>query len=413
MTELRIPKRARPYAKARINTPAWQRLLIGRDLSPSRAEYDAVIGALWEGDKPMDELVDWIYAFGPGRARGMLMQAVEQGVASVQDAPAPLVKFFNMIDTDPVWLDRSLLEEGVRFIHGTGLAAPYVLRDLALMGGYLLSGFNHVLVMTGALNKDASLRIAETGKWWIDCTEPNGMERFGSGFKSTLQVRLVHAMVRRTLGKRSEWDAEQWGVPVNQIDMVATYLGFCVVMLGGLRKLGVPVTPRESKAVMHLWAYAGWLMGVDEKWLVFNERDGIVLLSHTFMTQSRPDWTSKELAGALAQEPLHRKYPNLPGLRGKLAYHQHLSVSRYFLGKQKMAQLGLPEEVTPWFPLLTALPRFANYSVHRFLPTLRESQQKEGRAIQLATLAAMFGDKEHHVGIHRDQQMQGERAAAQ
>lgn len=402
MTPLRIPTRARPFDKARVKTPAWQRYLIGRDLSPSQAEYDAVVSALWEGDAAMDTLVEWMYAFGPVKARALLSQAIDNGIATVPDAPAPLWDFFNTLETPPAWLDRSLLEDAVRFIHGTGLAAPYVLRDLALMGGYLLSGFNHVLVMTGALNKDASLRIAETGKWWIDCTESGGLERFGAGFKSTLHVRLVHAMVRRNLSSRQEWDAEQWGVPVNQIDMVATYLGFCVVMLGGLRQLGVPVTPHESRAVMHLWAYAGWLMGVDEKWLVFNERDGIVLLSHTFMTQSRPDWTSRELAGALAQEPLHRQYPHLRSLRQKLAYHQHLSVSRYFLGKQKMAQLGLPSNVTPWFPLLTALPRLAHYSAQRWLPILRERQQEKGRTDQLQALAAMFGEQHQQVGIHRD-----------
>lgn len=400
---LKIPQRARPFAKARIHTPAWQRYLLGRDLSPRRNEYDAVVAALWESDPLMDELVEWMYAFGPGRARGLFTQALDNGLHTLQDPPAALVRFFSAVETAPAWLDRRLLDDAVKFIHATGLAAPYVLRDLALMGGYLLSGFNHVLVMTGALNKDASLRIAETGKWWIDCTEPGGLERFQAGFKSTLHVRLVHAMIRRNLNQRSDWDSEKWGMPVNQIDMVATYLGFCVVMLGGLRQLGVPVTSHESKAVMHLWAYAGWLMGVDEKWLVFNERDGIILLSHTFMTQSRPDWTSRELAGALAQEPLQRQYKNLRDWRSKLAYHQHLSVSRYFLGKKKMTQLGLPEDITPWFPLLTALPRLAHYSLHRVLPPLRQKQQQQGRAAQLQALAAMFGDQSQKVGIHRDQ----------
>lgn len=402
-SSLKIPHRARPFDKAHIETPLWQRYLFGRDLSPNRSEYEAVVSACWDGDQAMDELVEWMYELGPSKSRALFTQALEKGLNTVQDAPAPLVKFFNLIETKPSWLDPQLLEDAVHFIHGTGMAAPYVLRDLALMGGYLLSGFNHVLVMTGALNKDASLRIAETGQWWIDCTEFGGMERFSPGFKSTIHVRLVHAMVRRGLAKKPEWEAEKWGLPVNQIDMVATYLGFCVVMLGGLRKLGVPVTSHESKAVMHLWAYAGWLMGVDEKWLVFNERDGIVLLSHTFMTQSRPDWTSRELAGALAQEPLHRKYPNFSDLRGKLAYHQHLSVSRYFLGKQKMAQLGLPENVSAWFPIASAIPRLVNYSAHRFIPGLREKQEKEGRAAQLQSLQSMFGDKERKVGIHRDQ----------
>ena len=409
---MQIPQRARPFEKARINTPVWQRLLFGRDLSPSRAEYDAVVGALWQGDKAMDALVEWMGEAGFGVSRPLFAQAVEQGIDSLDNPPEALATFFRTVEAEPAWLDRSLLDEAVAFIHGTGMAAPYVLRDLALMGGYLLSGFNHVLVMTGALNKDTSLRIAETGKWWVDCTEYGGLELRGAGYKSTLHVRLVHALVRRGLARQPKWEAEKWGVPVNQIDMVATYLGFCVVMLGGLRKLGIPVTARESKAVMHLWAYAGWLMGVDDEWLVHTERDGIVLLSHTFMTQSRPDWTSQELARALAEEPLQRDFPNLKSLRGKLAYHQHLSVSRYFLGKKKMGQLGLPEDISAWYPLLTAAPRFAQYMTQKSVPVLRARQQRIGRAQQKETLRQMFGKSEQAVGVNRGQSVSSKTAEA-
>ena len=121
----------------------------------------------------------------------------------------------------------------------------------------------------------------------------------------TLHVRLVHSLVRRNLASREEWDVAQWGLPLSQVDMVATYLGFCVVMLGGLRKMGVPVTPRESRGVMHLWKYASWLMGVDERWLVVSERDGIVLLHLTLMTAALDQ---PELGKALAQEPLERHF---------------------------------------------------------------------------------------------------------
>lgn len=394
---LPIPTRARPFEKTRQPTPAWLRLILGRELAPSREEYEAVCAGLWEGDAAMDALVDWMFAYGPRQARALFEQALEQGVGTIKDCPEPLRAFFKGIDNPPPWLDRELLEEGVRFIHGTGLTAPYVLRDLALMGGYLLSGFNQSLVMTGALNKGASRRVAETGKWWIDCTEPGGMQRFGPGFKSTLHVRLVHGLVRRNLASKPEWDSKHWGLPLSQVDMVATYLAFNVVMLGGLRKLGIPVTPRESKAVMNLWNYACWLMGVDARWLVKSEREGVVLLNHTLMTQSRPDWTTRELGQALSQEPLDRSYEHFQGLRRKLAYHQHLSVSQYFLGREKMQQLGLPDDVSSWYPLLTLAPRFASYTGQRLLPGLKKRQQERGRAEQKAVLAAMFGDSEQSV----------------
>ncbi|MCG8535461.1 MAG: DUF2236 domain-containing protein [Pseudomonadales bacterium] len=391
-----IPSRVRPFEKTQAPTPWYMKTLLKRDMAPTAEEYDRLIAALWQGDGPMDTLVEWMFEYGPGDAKALIEQAVVKGVGTIEDCPQPLLDFFETLETPPAWIDQELVEEGVRFIHGIGITAEYVLRDLALMGGYLLSGFNQSLVLTGALNKGAAKRIAETGKWWIDCTEPYGLTRYGVGFKSTIHVRMIHSLVRRNLAKKPQWDSSKWGLPLSQIDMVATYLGFSVVLLGGLRKLGVPVTPRESKAVMHLWAYACWIMGVEEKWLVQTEREGIVLLNHTYMTQSKPDDTSRELAQALADEPLERTYKRFEKLRRQFSYHQHLSISQYFLGDKKIGDLGLPKS-SSWYALLSTPPRFASYTSQRFNPLARKAQQKHGRRQQKAMLGAMFGQSEHGV----------------
>lgn len=388
------PRRARPFDKTRGATPGWLRRLIGRELAPSRAEYDAALAGLEVGDPAMDELVAWMHEFGPREARALYQRALDDGLATIPDCPRPLYRFFKELERPPAWVDFELIDEGARFIQTTGMAAPYVLRDLALMGGYLLSGFNQSLVLTGALNRGTARRVAETGKWWIDCTEEGGLRRFADGFRDTLHVRLVHGLVRRNLNARDDWDHGQWGLPLSQVDMVATYLGFCVVMLGGLRKMGVPVTRRNSRAVMHLWKYAAWLMGVEEKWLVDSESEGIVMLHHTLLTQSRPDHTSVELGRALAGEPLARTFGVAGGLRRRWAYHVHLSVTRYFLNREKMAQLGLPPGVLPWFPLLTLVPRFLGQVLSRPLPGLRDAQRRRGRRAQRRALAQMFGDGE-------------------
>ncbi len=389
------PLRARPFAKTQAPTPPLPRLLLGRELAPTQEEFDAVLDATWDGDEAMDALVEWMTSYGFRRARGLFERAIEQGIGSIPDAPEPLRRFFATVDAEPAWLDRGALRDGIRFLHGAGTANGYVLRDLALMGGYLLTGFNHALVKTGALGGSTSRRIAETGKWWIDCTEHGGLERFGEGFATTLRVRLVHALVRRNLSN-GDWDHARWGLPLNQIDMAATYLGFCVVLLGGVRKLGVPVTPRESAGVMHLFRYACWLMGVDERWLVDSERQGIVLLHHAVLTQGQPDWTTLELARALANEPLDRRYPSFEGLRRRLDYERHLSATSYFLGAEKMAQLGL-RPTSGWYPTVTFLPRFVAYTMQRFVPVLRARNERRGRAAQKAFLVSFLGRRPESV----------------
>lgn len=390
-----LPDRVRPFSKTQTDK-RWLHWIVGRNPAPTENEWRQMAQALWDGDEPMDQLVDWMLAEKAPDRRQLFERALTNGIESLDLAAGPLQEFFAIIDKEPAWLDRNLLEEGVRFIHGTGLAAPYVLRDFALMGGYLLSGFNQALILTGALNKSASQRIAETGRWWIDCTESLGLSRFGMGFKSTIRVRWVHALVRRNLKKNPQWDSARWGAPLSQIDMVATYLAFGPVMLGGLRVLGIPVTPRESRAVMHLWKYAGWLMGVEERWLVDDERQGILRLYHTFMTQSRPDESSRLLGRALSQEPLSRTYARFETWHRQLAYHQHLSVSRLFLGKKGLEDLGLPRHIHAWFPVLTVIPRLAAYCTGRFLLN-PERLQQQGRKLQLEALASMFGEKSQQI----------------
>ena len=393
--EIIVPGRVRPFEKARKHTPGWLKAILGRELSPTREEYQRVTQALWDGDQAMDALVAWMFEADTRNRKAQIQWAIDHGEDGLGDCPQAIQDFFKTLENPPEWIDFELIEEGARFIHGLGTAAGYVLRDLALMGGYMLSGFNQSLVKTGALNRGTAQRIAETAKWWVDCTEYGGLQPFAPGYKTTLQVRLVHALVRRGLDKRPDWDHGQWGLPLSQIDMVATYLGFSVVMLVGLRKLGIPVLPRESKAVLHLWSYACWLMGVESRWLVQTEREGFVLLNHTYMTQSPPDETSQELARALAEEPLERSYKRWQPLQRKLSYHQHLGMSRYFLGKHNLQRLGFENPDFPWFPLLSNGPRAIAYTAGHFLPGQRERQQQRGRQAQLAMMASMFGDREH------------------
>jgi len=197
---------------------------------------------------------------------------------------------------NPGWADWKLIEEGVHFIHGTGRAATDVLRDMALMGGYLMVAFNKTLILTGELEKGAAPRLASTAQWWLKVVNPQANIAGGDGALATLRVRWMHALVRHQLSNSPQWDSRQWGLPINQVDMAATYLGFSAVMLLGLRKMGIVVTPRNSRAVMQLWKLIGWQMGVKEQWLVDTEAQALVRLRQFLFTHSPPDESSHRLA---------------------------------------------------------------------------------------------------------------------
>lgn len=370
--------------------------LFGRDGEPTPAQWDRLGMALWDGDPLADAVAEWMHTEGMGPAYARLERAIDQGLAAVPDAPPALRRYIEAAERLPDWADPLLMDQGARFIQSTGQHGMLVLRDAGLMAGYQAGAINQTLVMTGALRKGPQRRVAETTSWWIDCTREGGMRRHGKGFKTTLKVRVMHALVRRSVARRPEWNAAQLGLPVNQVDMQATYLGFSVVHLLALRGTGVVVTPEDAHAMMHLWRYIGWLMGVDASWLYETEMAGRVGLYHNLLSQAPPDDSSVALGRALMDEPLSRHYPRMGWLRGRFNKHRHLSVVRWFVGSEGMRNLGLPQAL-PWYPALTLLPRLMWTGAHRLVPGGYGRLVSAGNQEQMDYLPIMFGKARHGV----------------
>jgi len=357
-----------------------------------------MIDGLWEGDEPMDKIIDWLFAYGPRKAKQMFDQALEQGIETVPDAPAELREFFALIDQRPVWVDMSEVRKGARAVNASGEAIHYLARDFFLMGAYLLSGFNEPLLMTGALTKGTGRRFAETQSWTMAIYAPNGMERFGTGFKSTIRVRMIHALVRRNLQLKPQWDFARLGIPINQTDMLTTILTTLLVGLGS-RALGVPMTRRETDAITHHGRYAAWLMGIKAPWLFSTTSEGIRLLMHSASTQPRGEETSRIMAQSLAAEPLTREYPHFQALRRRYEHSKHLSISRLYLSKKTLDKLGVPSDVLPWYPLLTIGPRFAWQTAHRLVPGGYRRLVEQGYKKQLKMLDVFHAGARSAAGL--------------
>lgn len=348
------------------------RLMIKDDPEPGAQDWAELGQALWRGDPLADDVAAWLLDEGMGPAWAMVEQALAHGVGDATDAPLALRVFINSASVAPPWLDERKLARGARFLQSTGFHGMMVLRDAGLMAGYQASAINQTLVMTGALHGGAHRRVAETGTWWLACTELGGMARHAEGFKLTLRVRLMHAVVRVRLGRQPQWDMDKLGLPINQVDMQATYLAFSVVQLLALRMTGVLISQKESDGVMHLWRYIGWLMGVEDALMCEDEQRGRVLFYRNLISQAPADDTSVVLGRALMDEPLSRRYRWAASLQGRFNRARHLSLVRWFIGPEGMRNLGLPP-TWPWYPLLLIGPMAMRSSLLRMLPWLRSS----------------------------------------
>lgn len=309
-------------------------------------------------------------------------QALRQGVDTVPDAPPALRRFFAVVDEVPAWVDFDLLERGGRASRRFGRTASDVLTALSLIGGYRFGGPGDLLVETGALiGPGAMRRLGETQQWTTTIAEPGAMRRFGEGFRLTVHVRAMHALVNHEFERNGRWDVRRWGLPINKSDQAVTLGLFNSTQLIGARALGWIVTGEESRAIMHLWKYVGWLIGVDEEWLFDTEREQNVFNYHAVCAQSDVTAAGPALAGALVDGQRTLQRGRLSDLRGRYARLRLLSLLRYFLGKESLRDLGLPATPAWAVPPIVALNLLKSGLIARSRPGRRLLERAGDRFI--------------------------------
>jgi len=195
-----------------------------------------------------------------------------------------------------------------------------------------------------------------------------------------------------------DWRTEQWGVPVNQTDMAATLVGALIApTIGGLG-MGIVFTPTELSSVAHLTRYVGWLMGVQDEWLPRSFRDSVRILYQTSTALAVSDETTRQLSVPMARDPLSWHYRGAAGLRRRLAWAQHLSVTTAFLGPRVMRTLGLPAYMPPWYPVLRIPVNGVRSIAALVLPGGSDRAADRGLREQKALLHTMIGEDQATIG---------------
>lgn len=339
---------------ARLGRPLKR---FGRVHAVDEAWLDRIGRGFTERDEVGARLADAMRTRAPG---GVTMQqfhtALNAGLDAVDDPPPALVEFFDAVTPVPDWVDWDLLDHGAVVSNRLGQNAADVLLQLSLIGGYRFGGPPDLLVATGGLSGDMTRRrLAETQKWTIGLCEPQSLRPpsdggpGGEAWRLTVHVRAMHALVNASFEPR--WDTEQWGLPINQSDQGSTLGLFDGVLLIGSRALGVPVSADDSRALMHLWKYVGYLMGVDEDFLVDTEWERHRINYHVLLAQDGITDAGPRLAQAIVEAQKTRAYPRWPRalqpVRARFEIERMLSMMTVFLGPQSMRELGLPLR-PPW-----------------------------------------------------------------
>lgn len=313
--------------------------------TPPLKHADQYIPLLFETDDSCDNLVQQLHqhiGFKKGNEEVMRFLKERQHYSGTY-APA-LQSFFDSFERRPDWVNEELLCIGAELSRRPGISALIVLRDYCLMGGYESSAINKPLIYTGALKKGAVKRLTDTVTFWVNITRPGAFEADGEGFQNVILTRIIHSFSRVNILHSTDWDADKWGMPVNTWDLLATNLGFSLVFIVGLRRMGYAPTAQEVKGLFHFWKYIGYLIGIPLYLLPDTEEQAIEALYYWTMTQADGDEDSKSLALALKEEPVKAFFPPSP-LGRMLMKEIHLYYNNFLLGKYSCKLLGLRNTV--------------------------------------------------------------------
>ncbi|MEV5980956.1 oxygenase MpaB family protein [Streptomyces sp. NPDC052114] len=390
----RFPRRFREAEERGRRIARGLFLLADVDKDVDEALMERVGDALLQRDELGAALAEAMRrpAGDPGRVtHAQIGEALRAAPDVPRDLPPALRAFCDHATTVPDWVDWERIERGGAAYRYLGRNSGDVLTLLSLIGGYRFGGPADLLVLTGGLTGGTTLRrLGETTKWTHAVTRAGGLRPGAEGWRLTVHVRAMHALVNARFEPR--WDTERWGLPVNQAGTLGLFDATVIV---GCLGLGVRLTRGQRDDLMHLWRYVGWLMGVAPEWLtdvesVRHRWNHHILLAAAGQTQAGRDLARLTL-DAQAERGFGHRGPAVERLHQRYERARQASLLTAFMGKDGMRDLGLRLRF-PWGLLLALAGNTVRYRVFGVLPGGRRRLEARGARVQDRQLASMFHD---------------------
>ncbi|MDE2765079.1 MAG: oxygenase MpaB family protein, partial [Chloroflexota bacterium] len=312
--------------------------LVDADLAARYVEHTTI------GDPDADALANDLASFGHEEGARLITAAMNEDDASLKDAPQSLLHFFERCTPPPAWVDFDAFAPGVRMFHRN---APLVLGGMA--GGTLIEGFSTNIAksffITGRLRDQGVRRLRQNNRHMVEIFMPGGLRRQGDGWKLSVRIRLVHAMVRRLLAQSDDWDAEAWGAPISAAHVGYALTAFSARLLKHLKSLGGRFDQEERAGFIAVWRYSGYLLGVPESILYTDEEDALRLFEIGGMCEPPVSMESVVLASSLVQSAALVAGIEESRARRKLAHYVY-RVSRALIRPPLANQLRYPRYPT-------------------------------------------------------------------
>ena len=302
---------------------------------------DSYIAHTLIGDSLGEAMVEDLADLGTRESRRLIEAAMQQeGEEALRNAPASLREFFRDAESPPEWLDYEAFAPSVRMFHRN---SSLILA--AFVAGVLIEGFTTNIAksfhITGRVRDQGVRRLGQNNRHMMEIFLPNGMYRYGDGWKLSVRIRIVHARVRRLLSNSEEWDAEAWGLPVSAAHLGYAISAFSARLLKHMKSLGAKYNDEEYASFMAVWRYSGHLMGIPETILFHDGDEALKLYEVGDMCEPDCPIESVVMANALVNSaPLIAGVTEPAGRRNLAKYVYRMS--RGLIGNEAANSLQFP-----------------------------------------------------------------------
>ena len=229
-----------------------------------------------------------------------------------------LSELWRQVNVVPDWVDWSQISRGQEVFYRYGGPALTGLAFQSLLGGLGAARVVETLSRTGGFSTGvARRRLFETTQHILQCTRSlASIQPGGEGFASSIRVRLLHAAVRSrilrlTKVREGYYNVEKLGVPINDLDCIATIGTFSASLIWlALPRQGIFIKQSETRDFMALFRYIAYLTGTPDRYFATPERARLTMES-LLLTEIKPTATSRILANNVLESLAHQP-PGMP-----------------------------------------------------------------------------------------------------
>ena len=300
------------------------------------------------GDPVLDPVIQELSGLPPATLHQYIAAGIEGDSQVLCRAPKSLINFFDTLEP-PEWVCHEDFNGGIR-----AFQANSSLFVLAFVSGVLVEGFTTLISKSFCATErvlHSPRRLRQNNRHFMEIFLPDGLRRYGDGWKLSVRIRFVHARLRNLLEKSNDWNGAVWGKPISAAHLGYAIAVFSVRLLSFSERLGAVLNDDERKSVLAIWRYVGYIMGIPETILFANGAEAQRMHEIGRLCEPAPDADSVAMANALI-----RTAPTVAGVGGRKersAIRFLYRISRALIGDDLADGLEFPQMIT-----LGVLPRY-------------------------------------------------------